>query len=284
MSVGSALKKTFSDPEAQGNCCYLIEIDKVGAAGGGGLEVFTSHVHSYEADGENYDSIPRDSFYLESPKHVARKFFEFQRHRFNYQYDTVSSIAIINSDGDSHRIVECRGLTVDAANQVPERASSHQVSLPVTSGYLDSFRAKIISDEWAGRSHEDLRTVESVEQTGVSRQKRHTLQYKINFGRVLNPAESFSYQYEWWAVNATALDAREGVEKYGDQIAWDGFEYTHFPVNDPIDALTIIVQFPPGDDRFPREFHARVAPLSDLRKEDDNLKKRLLQKKALQSL
>jgi hypothetical protein len=59
----------------------------------------------------------------------------------------------------------------------------------------------------------------------------------------LTVASDYSFEYDWWVLNAFAMDERQFREKYGV----DTFlELTHIHVTDPIEDLTVVARFPDG--------------------------------------
>jgi 3',5'-cyclic AMP phosphodiesterase CpdA len=281
LSIGSALMKLEELPGGSHNSCYLIEIKGVSEAEQSRPELLTSTVSYFEARGAKFDMDAMGEFELESPKHAAHRYFKSNREKRGFAYEDVASITMINGAGDAHRIVEYRGLVISApGGSEIERSSLHQVDLPATSGYLDAFRAEQIPERASTGRGQALRVTE-IGSTGQPRHKKQAAQLRIKFGRTLKPEEAFSYQFSWWAVNAFVMNTREGALKYMDR-DWDGFEYTHYPVEDPVSALTVMVQFPDTVEVVPRAFFVRIAPISDLNREDESLNDRLFGRKALQ--
>src|SRR5262249_7809713 len=73
--------------------------------------------------------------------------------------------------------------------------------------------------------------------------RRHRLAPVIDFGRLLEPSSKVrSYQYSWWAVDAFAMDERQYGYKYPNDRS--KLEFTHIIIDDPVENLLLVVQFP----------------------------------------
>jgi len=144
----------------------------------------------------------------------------------------MASIAVIDKDGDARRSVECEDLKITDENS--ERASSHPLQLPWTSGYLDCLQT-----EGTG-----------VQVTPVPRilhgSREHEFQTTLEFGRRLTKADVIGYSYHWYAVNAFAMNKRQFDYMYPSGAKSDDVEFTHYIVTDPIELLTVVVKFPEG--------------------------------------
>lgn len=154
-----------------------------------------------------------------------------------YFYREVASIAVLDEDGDAKRIVECGNLTIQ--NPANLRAKKHVVKLAPTSGYLASLTAK-------GKKGLNVLVEKRIpwkEQDHQSWESPLKFQPPIQGG----DEHAGSYQYSWYAVNSFALDGLQFEQKYDRENTplWN-IEFTHYPVVDPIEYLTVIVQFPPG--------------------------------------
>lgn len=99
----------------------------------------------------------------------------------------------------------------------------------------------------------------------------------IEFNLKLNKGTRISYNYSWWAVNSFALNQREAVFKYADKRS---IEFTHYPVLDPMEALTVIVRFPEDPLLSPLETSPRVVNLRTGQR-DNVITERLQRGKAL---
>lgn len=248
LSVGTALKK---DPGEDRNCFYMIDIGNYSSSADstseGNAGLHNAIVTCYEADRNAFSGDPQKPFAVVSEADTRKKYLEVQKARLGYCYGEVSSIAKVNSDGDAWRIIECHDLQIE--KKTP-RASWHKISIPKTSGYIDKPRVRTIRGDGVNatlKRFEKQKEPESQSAEGL-----------IEFIPNLNKGARISYQYSWWAVNSFALNQREAAFKYGDKRR---DEFTHYPVHDPIDALTIIVQFPDDPALSPRETHPRVVNL-----------------------
>ena len=152
-----------------------------------------------------------------------------------FRYRDVVSITSINEDGDGHRVVECEDLII---TKQCNRMESHPIELPPTSGYLDMLRAEAMKTGHEVFVHKGI--------SGGHGSKSATVE--LGFDPVLRKEgqeDTFSYKYEWFAVNGFALDKLQFERKYGTlQTFLRNIEFTHFIPVDPIERLTVIVQFP----------------------------------------
>ena len=146
----------------------------------------------------------------------------------------MASITLIGRDGDARRIVECEDFA--ALTAAHERAARHPISLPSTSGYLDSLRA-----QGMGFTVSVDRPIQRDEP------RRKDFKSVLRFNKPAGYPQPASYSYQWHAVNAFALDTRQFNYKYGrDPERLDDIEFTHFTTDDPVEDLTVVVRFPPG--------------------------------------
>ena len=149
------------------------------------------------------------------------------------------------------------------------RSSEHNVSIPSTSGYIDMWASAAIRGDGLAvrfKSFDIHKQPESQSAEGT-----------IQFGRAVTENEKISYQYSWWAVNGFAMDQREAWFKYGED---QTVEFTHYPVVDPMEALTVMVQFPDDPALSPREFQPRVVSLKT-QTDEPLIAKELRDRKAL---
>ena len=159
---------------------------------------------------------------------------EYASESEGYSYKDIVSTTRITADGDGLRIVECDDLRIRKNCQ---RSREHPVDLPPTSGYLDKAEVKSKS----GYCHPEIKV--GIPPGHTSKSAR----ILIDFVQGLPRHTPMSYQYQWWAVNAFAMDKSQFERKYG---AIEGHaatsEFTHYVPVDPIERLTILVQFPEG--------------------------------------
>jgi len=147
-----------------------------------------------------------------------------------FSYREMASITVLDEDGDARRTVECEDLRVRRSGI--DRSRFHKLSLPSTSGYLAQL----------GASGKDF-TIEVKDPIDrKSRQKswEGILQFKEDIGTD-KPA---SYSYQWYAVNAFAMDKRQFGFMYQDRIDLWEREFTHFLVEDLVEDFTLVVEFP----------------------------------------
>jgi 3',5'-cyclic AMP phosphodiesterase CpdA len=155
-----------------------------------------------------------------------------------FKYTDVVSITSIRDDGDAHRVVECNDLTIKS-KQCP-RKKTHVIEIPSTSGYLDLFRAGTDIDGADIVINKDI--PEGRESTSAT--------VELGFLPPLQETPDdershFSYHYEWFTINAFALDKLQFTRKYGRRLRLEPkIEFTHFIPVDPIEWLSVIVQFP----------------------------------------
>jgi len=151
-----------------------------------------------------------------------------------YGYREIASITRISSDGDAYRSVECEHLIV---RHECSRMSGHEIELPSTSGYLDQFQ-----------------TGSDTSGVDVQLDPDRALPKRLQCGNIvlkfrpdLEIDQPLSYHYQWNAVNSFALDKRQFLRKYGDdRKRLPDTEFTHYHPRDPMERLTVIVQFPRG--------------------------------------
>ena len=147
----------------------------------------------------------------------------------------IASASILDADGDCRRIVECNDLVINDASS--DRAISHPVEGPHAFGYIELANATALRGTGLQALH--LQVDEAAAREGK-------LRGTIHYGRNLLPRpqenDEISYRYDWWAVNSFAMDQRQFRFMYGDDRSF--LEFTHFPVNDPTDILTVVVRFP----------------------------------------
>jgi len=144
----------------------------------------------------------------------------------------LASITSLNSDGDARRTVECELVILKSGIQ---RAHQHQIKIPYTSGDIQLLEVKAgVRSGLVGISiREDLPDMT---------QRHHFLTRTINYGKTLQANDVATYQYSWWAVDAFAMDESQFEYKYADDKS--NIEFTHFVVEEPIENLLLVLQFP----------------------------------------
>ena len=175
-------------------------------------------------------ATPEVRFFEKTPEEIMAHAYGSE----GFYYRDVVSTTRITADGDGLRIVECDDLRI---RKNCERSNEHPIDLPPTSGYLDKAEVKSKSDH----CHPEMKL-------GIP--PGHTSQSArivIDFVQGLPRHTPMSYQYQWWAVNAFAMDKLQYERKYGaTETPTAGSEFTHYVPVDPIERLTILVQFPEG--------------------------------------
>jgi predicted phosphodiesterase len=150
-----------------------------------------------------------------------------------YSYREVASITNLAQDGDAHRIVECEDLIIK--DESCPRAQTHPLHFPPTSGYLDRLLV-------TGANHTVIPSGDFPE----DRSAKTSDDLFLSFDPPLSSNKKVSYRYEWLAVNGFAMDKLQYTRKYGSQGRMRNIEYTHLIPEDPIEELTVVVQFPEG--------------------------------------
>jgi len=158
--------------------------------------------------------------------------FDGWKRESGFYYREVTSATILDKDGDAKRSVECNGLLM--INPGTDRAVKHVVELSYTSGYIDL-------PETAAAKDCDLSGMYFEEPPPDRTTPLRSLKRTILWNRKLLKDEQVSYSYSWFAVNGFAMDERQFACKYA---VGAPVEFTHFVVEDPIDELTVVVQFP----------------------------------------
>lgn len=152
-----------------------------------------------------------------------------------FVYPSVASITLLTIDGDARRIVECE-LNILSAETI--RAKGHEVELPYTSGDIQAIDAK--GGIRGGLAGITITPVVPLKAT----HRNHSLRAIIDFGKALAAGQTVTYQYSWWAVDGFAMNEEQYECKYyADRT---NVEFTHFVVEDPVENLLLMVQFPEG--------------------------------------
>lgn len=223
VSLGASLRK-INYPDR--NWFNVLEIHEDGEV----------DLHSCPADQFAFEDIDKSEQYVVRSIESAReRSFRQETKTYGYVYHGVSSIADLNMDGDCRRVVECDELEI--LNDDVLRAQGHQLHFPHTSGYIDLIRAWVP----ASSPHQGIH-IDEVQTPSANPQTKEVL---IKYGQnvILEKGEKITYRYEWYALNSFAMDGRQFFNKYSDP---SGLEFTHMPVQDPIDQLNVLVRFPKG--------------------------------------
>ena len=172
-----------------------------------------------------------------SPHPSASTLIQPAASKLGFSYRDIVAISRINSDGDSRRIVECEDLVI---TKRCTRMSTHEIKLPDTSGYLDMLRPG------SKRKEQEVFVIKDIPDNHATKSATVELGFSPEL-RIHEPGQkgTISYHYEWYAVNAFALDKLQYARKYGSRNANQrNVEFTHFIPVDPTERLTVIVQFP----------------------------------------
>lgn len=160
----------------------------------------------------------------------TRRAHEKQLHdalkKSGFVFSEVTSTSILNEDGDCNHFVQCDDLQI--TEPVMAKATLNRIVLPATTGDIDHtfIRLKVRRGEELG----DMRLTDLSSAGG-----------KLHFGRSLIKDELISFEYNWWSLNAFAMDERQYGKKYKDS---RNREMAFFNVLHPIKSLTITVKFP----------------------------------------
>jgi len=240
---------TIGGYTSEGRGFRLVEFE----TGSSKRKVRITDIETDFARGEPSDEIKQRQpieLYSETPTKIV---VECSVARLGYGYREVASTTAITQDGDAHRTVECDDLEI--TKEVCGRASRHPLNLPPTSGYLDRLRATSRTPGFSVKPSAQLPHDHSAKSSD---------KIALEFDPKLTIGRRVSYRYDWLAVNSFALDELQFDRKYGeDQKRLDNVEFTHFIPKDPIEALTVVVEFPPGFKlpTAPRLRIARVDPM-----------------------
>ncbi len=180
---------------------------------------------------------PKGEVYtVQSPEQGREIAFESWKQEAGYVYSDVTSIADLNLDGDCHRVVECEQMEI-LSGDAP-RCIKHEFDLPHSSGYFDLLEVSVPADSPYVGIYRDEPTVQSGKEQWTEKVSIHW-----GTGVRLSQGDKISYQYRWWALNSFALDGEQFRMKHD---APASVEFTHFPVEDPIRDLLVLVRFPKG--------------------------------------
>jgi 3',5'-cyclic AMP phosphodiesterase CpdA len=163
-----------------------------------------------------------------------------------FQYKDVVSITRILEEGDAHRVVEWDDLVISKENT--PRRQSHSFQLPHTSGYLDFLQVTAQGNDFDVRVNKPIPA--GLESSSAT--------VELGFRPSIAVGKKARYQYEWYTVNGFALDGVQFVRKYGTNVQdKDPVEFTQFIPVDPMERLTVVVQFPTNSE-LPRGVRLRI--------------------------
>ena len=215
------------------------------------IEENKAGVEFYYNVGMGWSEKPEPATFLVRTEEATQQAtWDQQVQKAGYAYREVASITLLDNDGDARRVVECRELTIKASGN--PRAKEHKIELAPTSGYLASLTTK-------GNGRLKVSVEKPIPPLD---QDHHSWDSTLRFEPAIQVGAEHagSYQYSWYAVNSFALDELQFEYKYDRARTplWN-VEYTHYPVIDPIEHLTVVVQFPEGF--RPGEPRIRVAQI-----------------------
>lgn len=222
VSVGSL---SHLKPGNENNRFNLIHIEPHG-------EVY---VDSYEGKGANFSTEYDDRFTACTRNQAEDRKFKQAVADIGYAYDRVELYTQLNMDGDAHRIVNCKGLSLHHSSQP---VSGRRIALPRTSGYIDLPSVFEVDEQGQRRGELPFERKADAQSRAQSPKE---LELVVNYDCIVYPGVRFSMGYEWWAVNAMAMSRTQCTCKYSDRRV---YEYTHFPITDPIDDLVWLIKFP----------------------------------------
>jgi 3',5'-cyclic AMP phosphodiesterase CpdA len=190
------------------------------------------NITSYPSFGQDFEE-GGERLIVRSLQKARNASFDAWKRTSGFCYDEVTSATILDKDGDASRSVEYNGLRITDSKSA--RAREHVLELSYTSGYID------IPEVVAGEQC-NLAGIYFVEPPPNRAVPHRSLKRTIRWGgRALQAGECVSYSCSWFAVNGFAMDQQQFEGKYLDA---SGMEFTHLPVDDPIEELLIVVQFP----------------------------------------
>ncbi len=191
-------------------------------------------IESYRSQGQfAYADTAVADIIVSSAAARKRHFLELTRDTGSY-YRNLASITKLSLDGDARRILECQ-LTI--LNADSHRSRRRELELPYTSGDIQLLEVR-------GGSRSGLASIAiAEEELPTPTQRNHVFKTVIDFGKSLAVGESVNYQYSWWAVDGFAMDEDQFDYKYADRTK---VEFTHFVIQDPVENLLLMVQFPEG--------------------------------------
>ena len=209
VSLGAPLATDTPDGK---NWYSVIDIEQSGTIK---MLSFPSYQQEFETEGK--------LVILRSQEEAFNDKFAAWKQSVGYTYNRVTSVTILDKDGDARRVVECNGLHI--LDAVTARAQNHEVTMAYTSGYID------IPEVHQGVSC-NLAGIHFAENPPERTERHKILKRTIRWSnRTLQVNEKVDYRYTWFAVNGFAMNDLQFQCKYSDG---SGMEFTHFVVEDPM--------------------------------------------------
>lgn len=225
VSLGATLRKVNSPDR---NWYNVVDIHEHGEA-----DLYSCSSDQFAFSEEGLEET--EKYVVRSLESARERSFHQETKTLGYVYSVVSSITDLNIDGDCRRVIECDDLEI--LNDTVPRAQSHEFNFPYTSGYIE------LMDVWVppDMPHQGIHIKEVQAANSNLQTKAASIKYGQNVKLARN--EKITYRYGWYALNSFAMDGRQFLNKYSDP---SGLEFTHMPVEDPIEQLNVLVQFPEG--------------------------------------
>jgi|CZKS01.1.fsa_nt_gi 3',5'-cyclic AMP phosphodiesterase CpdA len=211
LSLGATLRKV-ENPEY--NWFSVIKIDPPSVT-----------VDFYSSEGLTFSDKPQPFVLRSSQERNARLFAE-SRVSKGYAIERLVAYSIVTADGDVKRIVECEDLR--RFGETDPVAAGLPVKIPYTSGYIDKLRMQNPDLTFAALPADEQPQEFETSITGLS--------------------DGANFTYAWYAVNSFAMDTVQFTLQHSPTAVKgsDKTEFIYFPVYDPIEELTLVVQFPEG--------------------------------------
>jgi 3',5'-cyclic AMP phosphodiesterase CpdA len=184
-------------------------------------------VDFFPSVGAAFAAVPENYVIRSAAQGAAGSYFT-SRNEAGYGIERVVSYSILTADGDAKRIVECENLTLSGEKDPLE--TGLPIKIPFTCGYVD--KLKIVKSNLSFSAlPENLQPREF--ETTLTRQAA---------------SQGDDFAYSWYVVNSFAMDTGQFALQYSQKEikGSDKTEFTYFPVRDPIEELTLVVQFPQG--------------------------------------
>jgi 3',5'-cyclic AMP phosphodiesterase CpdA len=215
ISLGATLRKV-SNPERNWFARIRVEDGAVSA---------TFH----QSTGKKFEQTPAEPPLPVRTAEAARQVaFEEAAARAGYRYREVAANMVLLADGDAWRSVEYQGFRVTRVGS-PRRNRHELLGLNSTSGYLDCFHT---AGDAGPRRQE--RPASGTMGAGID----------IVFDPPVPMNSETNYWYRSWWVNAFAMHGDEFRYLYPAQQTNDRTEFSQIIVRDPIEELSVSVQFP----------------------------------------
>jgi 3',5'-cyclic AMP phosphodiesterase CpdA len=224
ISLGATLRK-MTNPER--NWFSVIKIESPSVT-----------VDFFQSAGLVFDPNPT-THVIRSIQQQSSDMLRAAREERGYSMARLVAYSVLSADGDAKRMVECENLERNGDADPLEKGLA--VKIPFTSGYLDKLR--IIKSK--------------LTLPGLS-EKQQPKEFDTLLTRE-GASDGVSFAYAWYAVNAFAMDTAQFPLQYAPEAVKgsENTEFTYFPVHDPVEELTLVVQFP--DDFQPEELEPRVS-------------------------